>query len=297
MIKSFLIVLFLASAVEAGTHIMRGDNAGGDLTGTYPNPTVLSSAKGSSVYAASSTASFPFGFFVSTLTATAFNATTSSLTITGSSGLDISGGSFASMFLIPGTFVTQPQIYPSSTLMGLGGSSGAPAITVGNIGTVGNGINAGSGVFQAGTLGISANGSYFSISSSVTIITNTTGSYEQAWSTTTSFYHVAISTSGHFITGGQSPTISSCGSTPSGSIVGDDNQGTISIGGGSVTACTLTFANPWGTTPVCVITDNSTTIPGDISSISQTGFTTSFSLSLGGGLVWYQCSCSGSSCR
>lgn len=135
------------------------------------------------------------------------------------------------------------------------------------------------------------------ITSSLTVSAAASTAYEAAFSTTTTFNHVLISTSGHFITGGQSPTISSCGSTPNGSVVGDDNRGTITIGGGSVTSCTLTFANTWGAIPVCVITDNSTTIPGDISSISATAFTTSFNLSLGGGTVWYQCGCSGSSCR
>lgn len=128
------------------------------------------------------------------------------------------------------------------------------------------------------------------------------GTYETKFSSSSSpstFFHVGISTSGHFITGGPAPTISSCGSGPSGSVVGDDNEGTITVGGGAVTACTLTFANTWGsaTTPTCVITDNSTAITGDISSISATAFTASFSLSIGGGTIWYRCGCSGSNCR
>src|SRR5882672_188474 len=117
-------------------------------------------------------------------------------------------------------------------------------------------------------------------------------------SSTTTFDQVLISTSGHFITNaGTTPVISSCGTTPNGSVVGNDNEGTITVGGGAVTACTLTFAKTWGVAPVCVITDNSTATTGDISSVSATAFTSSFSISIGGGTIWYRCGCSGASCR
>lgn len=146
-------------------------------------------------------------------------------------------------------------------------------------------------------IGTSTSGS--SANSELTVLGTTSQTYDIAVGTAsaTSQFHLAVSTSAHVITNGPSPSISSCGTTPSGSVVGDDNQGIITIGGGSVTACTLAFANSWGATPVCVISDNSTAITGDISSISATGFTSSFSLSLGGGKVYYRCGCTGSSCR
>lgn len=128
-------------------------------------------------------------------------------------------------------------------------------------------------------------------------IKDASSAYELKTSSTSTFFHVQVSTSGHFLTNGPSPVISSCGTTPNGSVVGDDNEGTITVGGGSVTSCTLTFAKTWGTTPICVITDNSTTSTGDVSAISATAFTTSFSLSVGGGTIWYRCGCSGSGCK
>lgn len=121
--------------------------------------------------------------------------------------------------------------------------------------------------------------------------------YDAKFSSTTTNFHVAISTSGHLITSGPIPTISVCGTTPNGSVVGDDNNGTITVGGGSVTACTLTFASTWGSSPTCQEADSSVTPTADISAISATAVTFGFSASIGGGTIWYHCGCSGASCR
>lgn len=124
-----------------------------------------------------------------------------------------------------------------------------------------------------------------------------TGTYEFQASTSTSFAHVAISTSGHFITGGSTPTISSCGVTPSGSVLGDDNVGVITIGGGVVTACTITFASTWGVVPVCVFDPDSAIVFAGPTTKSASAVTFTLSANLGGGVVEYHCRCSGSSCR
>lgn len=120
--------------------------------------------------------------------------------------------------------------------------------------------------------------------------------YNTWFSSTSANFQVAISTMGHIVTYGNTPVISACGVTPSGSVVGDDNQGTITVGGGAVTSCTLTFGSTWGATPTCVLTSNSTAVTTDISAISATAFTINSSLSLGGGIVWYRCGCSGLGC-
>lgn len=59
---------------------------------------------------------------------------------------------------------------------------------------------------------------------------------------------------GHIITGGATPTVSACGTTPT--IVGNDTAGLITAGGGTETACTITFTTPWINAPICVANDN-----------------------------------------
>jgi hypothetical protein len=94
---------------------------------------------------------------------------------------------------------------------------------------------------------------------------------------------------GHGTFFGTAPTVGTCGTSPSVTSTSTDNAGTINVGSGVVTACTLTFATTWAATPSCVISDNSTTSTGDISSVSTTAFTASFSASLGSGKIYYHC--------
>lgn len=111
-------------------------------------------------------------------------------------------------------------------------------------------------------------------------------------------FNVVLSTSGHVLTSGTAPNMGTCGVSPS--VVGDDNQGIITIGSGvSVTACTMNFASSWGTgcNVTCQESDNSTAATGDVSAIGPTSVTFSFSVSLGGGLIYYHCGGSGTTCR
>lgn len=90
---------------------------------------------------------------------------------------------------------------------------------------------------------------------------------------------------GHYITSGPKPSVS--GGTSS--ISGNDNNGTITIVGTALTSVTLTFANTWGTAPDCTESDNQTASTGDISSVSATSITFSFSVGISTGTLWYHC--------
>ncbi len=92
---------------------------------------------------------------------------------------------------------------------------------------------------------------------------------------------------GHMVVKNGTPSLSTCGTSPS--VTGTDTAGIITFGGGSPTACTLTFATSFGTAPSCVISDDSTTIGSDITSKSATSFTVTTSAAFGGGHVNYHC--------
>ncbi len=108
------------------------------------------------------------------------------------------------------------------------------------------------------------------------VLGSTAGSYETTFSTTTSFYHVAVSTNGHLNSKGTPPVVSTCGSSPS--IVGSDTAFTLTVGG--VTAsCTVTFNVPFNSAPTCIVTERSMSVINALSYsvtnaavvISQTG--------------------------
>ncbi len=72
----------------------------------------------------------------------------------------------------------------------------------------------------------------------------------QTWSAQATFSaHVALT--------GASPTISSCGTSPS--VTGSDSAGEVTTGTGSPTACTITFATAYAAQPICIIRDRTAT--------------------------------------
>ncbi|MHB2026674.1 MAG: hypothetical protein ACYCPQ_08580, partial [Elusimicrobiota bacterium] len=100
---------------------------------------------------------------------------------------------------------------------------------------------------------------------------------------------MVVNANGHIETFGYTPTVSSCGSSPAGSVVGNDNNGTITIGGGVTTSCTLAFSTAWTNTPACDFTTNSTSAFASITSASPSSVTVGLSATISGGTVYYQC--------
>lgn len=84
------------------------------------------------------------------------------------------------------------------------------------------------------------------------------------------------------------PSMGTCGTSPS--VSGSDTVGTITVGTGIVTSCTLNFSTTLIWAPDCVAIANF----GSILSVTVTGVTASSvtfgsSLSIGGGKIVYHC--------
>lgn len=95
-----------------------------------------------------------------------------------------------------------------------------------------------------------------------------------------------LDTTGVVAGGVAKPALSSCGSSPS--IVGSATSGKITIGSGSTTSCTATFAVAYANAPACVVTGNSTAITyGD--STSTTALTITSSADMAASVISYVC--------
>jgi len=118
-------------------------------------------------------------------------------------------------------------------------------------------------------------------------------SFTLAVTTTAETYAVSVTTNQHVSFSGSSPTVSSCGAVPVGALIsGNDQAGTIAVGGGVVTSCVLTFQNPYKGVPgnpVCFVGDNSASIASAVTAITNTSVTFGLSATLGGGRIYYRC--------
>ena len=85
------------------------------------------------------------------------------------------------------------------------------------------------------------------------------------------------------------PTLGSCGTTPSISADSADFGGQITMGTGIVTSCALLFSGTMVKQPKCVISSNSTVATIGMTAISVNGFTIGTSISLPGGIINYLC--------
>lgn len=71
--------------------------------------------------------------------------------------------------------------------------------------------------------------------------------------------HMRLDALGHIVMTGTAPAVSSCG-TGSPSVAGTDVAGRITIGTGTPSSCTLTFANAYATAPSCTVGDETTSL-------------------------------------
>ncbi len=75
----------------------------------------------------------------------------------------------------------------------------------------------------------------------------------------------------HARSGGTSPALTSCGTSPA--IVGGDFAGTVTMGTGSPTGCTITFAVAYTNAPVCTVTWRATPLASQSYTTSTTALT------------------------
>jgi hypothetical protein len=118
---------------------------------------------------------------------------------------------------------------------------------------------------------------------------STTGPILQVQATSSSDTLFQVDQYGHLLASSTraTPTLSSCGVSPTLAANANDVTGTINAGSGGITACTLTFASPYTTTPTVIVSDNSTTAVTDVSAVSTTAFTVSFASSLTSPVIYY----------
>lgn len=99
--------------------------------------------------------------------------------------------------------------------------------------------------------------------------------------------HMRITSAGHIGYAGTTPTVSSCGTSPTIDSTASDNTGTVNIGSGVTASCTITFATAFTTYNHCVVASHTTAIAVGysytLSAITVTGS------SIGSGVIDYLC--------
>lgn len=98
-----------------------------------------------------------------------------------------------------------------------------------------------------------------------------------------------IQNNSHVISSGTTPSVSSCGTSPSMDPNSTDFAGTINTGSASPTACTLTFSTPFPNTPVCVVSDDLQTSEPAVTARSASAITLTLGASLSSGHIFYIC--------
>ena len=93
----------------------------------------------------------------------------------------------------------------------------------------------------------------------------------------------------HLLFTGSAPAPSTCGSSPSMGTGSVDNAGTVVVGSGSVTACTLTFATSFTNAPSCVADTDTALAFAYVSAVSGSAVTFTLAASVGSGHIYYHC--------
>lgn len=103
--------------------------------------------------------------------------------------------------------------------------------------------------------------------------TGTDGTWYVASSTGTAVF--TVKADGSLVTGGDTPTLSSCGTSPS--VSGNNNAGTVTMGTGVITACTVTFSVAKSSSPrVLIQSEGAAALGSTISAKSTSAFTVTF---------------------
>lgn len=235
------------------------------------------------------TSSFPLGITASTITATGLAS--GQCVQTGLGGLLTVTGSAC------GSGGTVTSVTGSSPINSTGGTSPVISLsqTIGQSETI-----TGSSFTVAGIQGLSVSGATTAplvtistapngvpavqVSSTIAAASSDIVLQVSSQTGTTTF---AVQYSGHIVSSGTTPSMGTCGSNPS--VIGTDAAAVITVGSGVVTSCTMNFANVWANPPVCVESDNSTAVTGDITTTTTSSITFGFSATLGGGQVNVLC--------
>jgi hypothetical protein len=96
-----------------------------------------------------------------------------------------------------------------------------------------------------------------------------------------------IDSAGHVIGSSTSPTLSSCGTSPS--VNGDDKHGYITVGSVSASGCTLTFAVAYKSRPTCLVSNESMSVVNALTLSVSTSALTLTQTGLTGNVVDYIC--------
>lgn len=133
-----------------------------------------------------------------------------------------------------------------------------------------------------GNLGVGTSSPY--ASTSIQSGTSIGDAFVVATSSTKTIF--GIDNDGHTFTSGPLPTIT--GGATNGTVVGDDEGGTITTGT-AISSVILNFSKAYRNTPYCNVSDDSTASVADVSSISTSAVTFGLSVGLSGGHLYYSC--------